>query len=227
MIALRRPETPVVVCADRVAGARHLVEKLGVDLILLDDGFQHRRLARDFDLVLHDCTLLERGCLRLLPGGRLREPLQALRRADLVLLNKWHSTANLRRNVRLLRRYYPGPLWIVKPATPKLLFFTQDIREEADIAAPVWAFCGLAHPGDFAHTLERLGMTIPLLSFRDHEPYGPATLKQLRSQLERLGRPVVTTWKDAVKLSPDIRSELQLQVLEQHWELQEYHETRD
>ena len=85
------PGLVVAVGADRVRAAETLLDQLGRHVILLDDGFQHRGLARDVDLVCFDSTESESN-LHLLPAGRLREPLRNLKRADAVVLTRWSES---------------------------------------------------------------------------------------------------------------------------------------
>ncbi len=87
LLAANLPAVPHVQEPDRVAGAREAIERHGCDIIVLDDGFQHRRLRRDLDLVLIDCTN-PFGYGYLLPRGLLREPLAGLRRADAIVLTR-------------------------------------------------------------------------------------------------------------------------------------------
>lgn len=208
LLSALAPQVPVVVDPDRVGGARRAVEQHGADVLILDDGFQHRRLARDLDIVLVD-ALWPFGAGHMLPRGLLREPLSGFGRAGFVVITR----ANLVPPERLeaithgLGRRAPGiptawcgelpgglrPLGaaVAEAAGPDLL------REGR------WgAFCGVGNPEGFALTLRRAGCDPAFLSvYSDHERY---TAAQVRLLLEHAARAdcdrVVTTEKDAVKV---------------------------
>jgi tetraacyldisaccharide 4'-kinase len=149
-------------------------------LHLLDDGFQHRQLARDFDIVL---VTPEDAHDRLLPGGRLRESLSALRRADAVVLTPGTSPEEL-------------------PLTGKLLWQVhRGICPEQVPPRPV-AFCGIARPQRFFEQLRSAGIAPAAeAGFRDHHAYTPADLERLLNMKRESGAAgFVTTEKDAVNL---------------------------
>jgi tetraacyldisaccharide 4'-kinase len=161
---------------------------------LLDDGFQHRHLARAVDIVL-----VHRGDLtdRLLPVGRLREPLAALTRADAVVLRE--EDAELA--VKLAPFLRSGvPLWRVKR---KL-----SVPSEGE---PVLAFCAIARPSDFFQALARERIEVAVKkSFRDHHRYTERDIKDLGVlALQYRCRAFVTTEKDTVKLDAELRERLE------------------
>ncbi len=195
-------QIPVVVAADRVAGARMIErERLG-DVIILDDGFQHRRLARDLDIVsvsLSDADEEQR-FLRgeVLPLGLFRESKDAaLRRATAVVgvSRKFSSTPYC---AQRLRQSLPG----------KVRFFGAQVLpnrlESLDgVAAPkggkIAAFCGIANPQGFFGTLQAMGYELVWQrAYGDHYACTAAELKKLLNQAQ--GLPLVCTEKDAVKL---------------------------
>ncbi|MEM8875973.1 MAG: tetraacyldisaccharide 4'-kinase [Planctomycetota bacterium] len=160
---------------DRVAGAATLLERRpDVTVLLLDDGFQHRRVARDFDLVLLDATN-PFGFGHVLPRGHLREPVTGLRRASAVLITKCD---------------------LADPPTPDFAgpVFTARQRVTVDVPEPFAAFCGLGNPGAFFASLPVEPHTTR--TFPDHHRYTDTDADALRS----IGLPLVCTRKDAVKL---------------------------
>ena len=192
LISSALPGLIVVVGSDRVAGARKAIE-LGCDRILLDDGFQHRRLARNLNILLWDArTLPEEE--NLLPRGRLREPLDSARRADALVLTHSDETAIDR------------AVWA--EAFPSLPGFTArhqpcGLISEEGTGPPrrVLAFCGIAQPDGFRHTLESQGIHIVRLkAFPDHHDYSDKELSDLATEAERARLPLVTTEKDWVKI---------------------------
>lgn len=180
LLIARKLGVPGVVGEDRYAAGRLAEEKFGPRLHLLDDGFQHRRLAREFDIVL-----ASPGDARdsLLPTGRLREPLSSLTRADAIVLT--NDTAG--DGLRLGRQQ----VW----------------RVTRDIVAPqtdesCLAFCGIARPLNFVAQLRAAGVMLAgTSSFRDHHRYSTEDIRQLlQLRKQRGAKAFVTTEKDAVNL---------------------------
>ncbi|WP_333785198.1 tetraacyldisaccharide 4'-kinase [Thermocrinis sp.] len=172
----------VLVCEDRYTGGNFAIKELGADLIILDDGFQHRRLRRNLDLVLLKDTDLRD---RLLPFGRLREPLDALKRADAVVLSyqdikEW----NLRIEKPVFKLYRIN--WRVVSFDGRLV----DYKDKTFVA-----FSGLGNNGQFFQTLVKLGIRVErFLSFPDHYHYRGFRLER--------GKLYLTTLKDFFKLEP-------------------------
>ncbi|MGI4855006.1 MAG: tetraacyldisaccharide 4'-kinase [Janthinobacterium lividum] len=165
---------------------------------LLDDGFQHRQLARAVDIVLF--TAADAADL-LLPAGNLREPLHALRRADILALRGEES--DLLQPV--LRRIFAGRVlprqWILNRSSA--------VVEGVIVAQPL-AFCGIARPDGFRQSLQSLGIKpVGFVALRDHQRYDTAVVKTLVQQAAAArANGFVTTAKDAVKLSDNLRREL-------------------
>jgi tetraacyldisaccharide 4'-kinase len=199
------PDVPHLQDRDRVSLARVAVEELESELLVLDDGFQHRRLARDLDLVLVD-ALDPFGQGRLFPRGLLREPLGVLRRAGVVVLSRADLvSASDRAAIRREAERRAGPLrWVEARHAPlELIDADGVVRPLADLArATIAAFCGIGNPEGFRRTLDPLCAT--LLDFRtfpDHHPYNAADVAGLATWSRDLGADLIlTTQKDLVKL---------------------------
>jgi tetraacyldisaccharide 4'-kinase len=183
LLIARRLGTPVVVGEDRYQAGLLAEEKFGPQLHILDDGFQHRALARDFDIVLvtsedpHD---------RLLPAGRMREPLSSLRRVDVVVLGD-DFLGSLPLDGKRIWRVERGI--VVKHVPPQ----------------PV-VFCGIARPQIFFRQLLSAGVEpVAEASYRDHHSY---TERDVQELLElgsaRQAGGYVTTEKDAINLGPHL-----------------------
>lgn len=203
LLARALPSVPIVADARRVVAAER-AEALGtpIDLHLLDDGFSHVALARDVDVVLLDATDPDGGG-GLLPVGLLREPLDALARADLVVVTKTEQ-ADPARALELARRHAPGvPVFRARTEVLGVADRAGSRVDPADLPdGTTVAVSGIARPEAFRATLAGMGI-VPAgqLDFRDHEPYGPASLGRIERALEECGATaVVTTEKDAVKL---------------------------
>ncbi len=191
LIATRCPGVRVFVDADRVASARAAASR-GFTTLILDDGFQHRRLARSTDLVVVDAEA-GFGNGRLLPAGPLREPISALSRASLIWLVRGAVTA-------------PLPSWpcpVIEVRTRAVDLISRDGRAEpleTLRGARVVALTGIARPERFHATLRELGAEIVETSAHaDHANFPAAELSRLTS----LGVPIITTEKDLQRLSAD------------------------
>lgn len=202
----RLPDVPHLQNPDRVAAAQIAIEELESQLILLDDAFQHRRIARDLDIVLLD-ALEPFGFEHLLPRGTLRETLAGLRRADVVVLTRADLLgADARQAIRQrVLRYRPDVVWVEASHAP------QTLRNSTGGTAPiahlagqrVAAFCGIGNPAGFRHTIQSCGYQLAeLREFPDHYHYTSSDVQTLVEWTDKLDvAAVVCTCKDLVKLA--------------------------
>jgi tetraacyldisaccharide 4'-kinase len=200
------PDVPHLQGADRVALARTAVEELESEVLLLDDGFQHRRLARDVDVVLIDATV-PWGHGYLLPRGLLREPPSSLRRASVLVLTRCdQAPAEQRERLRqTLARI--APQVPVVETTHRPVELSNSESENAPLEflreGPSAAFCGLGNPAAFRRSLLDLGARLEdFRVYPDHHAYSRADVEELRHWAGGLpaGAAIVTTQKDLVKL---------------------------
>jgi tetraacyldisaccharide 4'-kinase len=192
---------------DRARIASIAVEELDSQALVLDDGFQHRRLARDLDIVLLD-ALDPFGLDRPFPRGTLREPVSGLKRAHIIVLSKCDLIDRSGRDRVFARveRFLPdlADRWVEARHAPI------DVRDCDSASEPldslqgrrVAAFCGIGAPASFQATLASLGVSVvSFRAFGDHHPYSAADVSDLaswaRSQRADLA---LTTQKDLVKL---------------------------
>jgi tetraacyldisaccharide 4'-kinase len=200
------PDVPVVVNPDRVAGAAQARAQHNAGCLVLDDGFQHRRLARDLDIVLIDAlNPWGGGCL--LPAGRLREPAGSLRRADVLVITRANQAppAALEGLKRELGQRWPGRLLVIAEVVAERLFGRDgQVSPPADLRARrVLAVCGLGNPHTFGGLVRSLTPTCELLKFADHQSYGEPHIGRILTRArESRADSVVTTRKDWVKLAP-------------------------
>ena len=201
----RLPDVPGVQNPDRVAAAELAIHEFESQLILLDDAFQHRRIARDLDVVMLD-AMRPFGFDHVFPRGMLREPLSGLSRADAVILSRADGVppderARIRRTVA---RYAPRAAWVEVSHRPACLLSADGAREPlaALTRKRVAAFCGIGNPSGFRHTLANLGCD--LVDFRalpDHHAYRREDVTELSSWAARSGAELVLcTHKDLVKV---------------------------
>lgn len=198
-----------VVCdADRVSAARWARENLHADLFILDDGFQHLRLARALDIVTVDATSPWGGG-RMLPAGRLREPARALERADCVVITRADLAHDLEATRAEIVRACGGRSLVLtsRMRTRDVRSLDQERRgveyESGAERHPVAAFCAVGNPRAFFEQLRREGRELTLSrAFPDHHVFTEKELAELSSDAERSGaRALLTTAKDAVKLN--------------------------
>ncbi|MCC7290873.1 MAG: tetraacyldisaccharide 4'-kinase [Phycisphaerales bacterium] len=198
---------PGVVCLadpDRCRAARVAVERHGADALVLDDGFQHRRLARDLDLVLIDATC-PFGFDRLLPRGLLREPVEGLRRAHAVVITRADETdagALRALNARIESLCPKAPRLAARHRVAGLVDLEGNAAGELSAGCKVFAFAGIGNPRSFLSTLKRLGAEVVGTRWRpDHSYYSPRVAASLlREGAAHRADVLVTTEKDAVKL---------------------------
>ncbi len=203
----RLPDVPHIQNPDRVAAATVAAEELEMQVVVLDDGFQHRRLERDLDLVLID-ALEPFGFDWLLPRGFLREPVEGLKRAGVVALSRADLVSDVRREElrRRVAELAPDAAWIELAHTPTQLI-AGEISESLESlhGKRVLAFCGLGNPTGFRRTLEQCGAEIvDFIEFPDHHEYSRDDIEKLREALRSHGpAQVVCTHKDMVKVELD------------------------
>ena len=210
----------VIADADRVAAADWAKRKFGITAFILDDGFQHRKAKRDVDLVCIDATDPFGGG-KMLPAGRLREPLQNLKRADIIVITRANLVAdisNLRSEISNLNSGVP-----IFTATTSISRFVPLEEFHAKMQGPqnkferqgVFAFCGIGNPDNFFELLGRNDISMAgTHSFRDHHNYDQKDVAAIEEMARQNGGDILlTTAKDAVKLST-LKFELPCYVVE-------------
>jgi tetraacyldisaccharide 4'-kinase len=191
----------VISSADRIAAGREAIKDFGTDCFVLDDGFQHLRLARDLNIVTIDATNPWGGG-SLLPYGRLRETTDGLSRADCVVITRCDqidSIAALR--AEILRLTGERPIFESQMRAVRV----SPLRNGSEAIAPparVAAFCAVGNPSSFFENLRRFGYELALeKSFPDHHVYSQDEIDSLMRAAEEAGASsLITTAKDAVKL---------------------------
>jgi tetraacyldisaccharide 4'-kinase len=221
LLAERLKGEAAVICdADRVAAARWATENLGTDLFILDDGFQHLRLARDCNIVAIDATN-PWGNRRLFPAGNLRESPHQLARADGIVITRADDVtraAALKSEIDQLSKGRPVFLSRMRIAGWRKL--SGELKDSSVWAnelksGPVAAFCGVGNPESFFALLRRAGHTLcHTRVFPDHHYYSQEEINALVSQSAKRGaHALLTTAKDEVKLR-SLRVELPCYVVE-------------
>jgi tetraacyldisaccharide 4'-kinase len=210
------PEVPVYADSRRVRAAA-LASRDGCDVVVLDDGFQHRALARDLDILLVGAETWT-PTRRLLPRGPWREDMRAAARADLVMVTRKSTSAREAEALcteleRLLEGRLPVLQAAIEPRDRVPLHGGPARPLDTLAGTPVLAVAALAWPEPFVANLAAAGAQVELAAFPDHHEFTPA---EARSLAERAaGRPVVVTLKDAVKLRSLWTDEPEVWVLRQ------------
>jgi tetraacyldisaccharide 4'-kinase len=208
LLARKLKGIPVLVGKDRYQSGLYAQKNFSVDGVILDDGFAYLGLKRDLDIVLIDGDL-GFGSRELLPRGMLREPLPALARAGLFVINQAEDPREIE---ELLRRYNPGlPLFRSSFSPEKFINLENGKAVELEKVkeSRLLAFCGIAHPVSFRRFLQGLDLTLAeFIGYPDHYRYQQRDLESLRKIARNLGVDyLVTTEKDGVKLEGRIRKE--------------------
>ena len=197
--AVNNPMCCVVTCKDRVRAAKYAVDTLGCSIIILDDGFQHRRIARDIDIVLIDSEL-GFGNEKLLPAGPLRECKEAFKRVDkLVIVNKSDNNNRAEKYAKILAKKL-NKIAFVCNSQPDYIYNIVSGERLASGEA-ITALCAIGQPEQFYRFLENNYEIINKISYDDHHIYKQSELNQIKGI-------IVTTEKDAVKLSQFNRKDI-------------------
>ncbi|MDQ2975592.1 MAG: tetraacyldisaccharide 4'-kinase [Acidobacteriota bacterium] len=187
---------------DRVAAGQWAIGNLNTNVFVLDDGFQHLRLSRNLDLVVIDATNPWGGG-RLLPVGRLREPLKGLTRADCIVITRTDQVEDLTSLINDIHRVVGDvPILSSRMITSRLSTVNGKTIDNAHIKRPVGAFCGIGNPESFFNHLRREGYPLSFTrAFADHHNYNQAELGILvKGAKARGAEALFTTAKDATKI---------------------------
>ncbi|MHC4118134.1 MAG: tetraacyldisaccharide 4'-kinase [Planctomycetota bacterium] len=200
----------VIVNPDRVAGAARAIDKFDAKVLIMDDGFQHRRLARDLDIVAIDATR-PFGYGKLLPAGLLREPAASLKRAGAVVITRCDqvSETHLKALEEKLRAI--NPELVIAKSIHAAVSARKTDNEEVGIGQlkdkKIFTFCGIGNPDAFLNTVKALGSEVAgSIVYDDHHHYTDACLTDIRKQAQEAGANLVlTTQKDWTKVISDLR----------------------
>ena len=208
MMARHLSGIPIVVSRQRYQAGQVALERFGVDVLLLDDGFQHRQLARDVDILTVAAKRPLGSSARLLPAGTLREPPSAFRRADVILL----THTDLLHAKEKMKRLAPNALILESVHQPVCLYplaANKDGKKTNILDATkalegkrILAVCGIGNPDAFVTTLMQCSPeNVELLAYPDHHVYTDADLGQMDSVFQTVQADlIVTTQKDEGKL---------------------------
>lgn len=192
-----------VICdSHRSAAGRWAIDRLGSDVFVLDDGFQHLQLARDLNILTLDATN-PWGGRNPLPYGRMREPSSSLARADCVILTRTEQSDDLNALKDEIQHITDSPIFTSRMKTTLIRRLdSADPEKIESVNQPLMAFCGVGNPHSFFNHLEQEGLTVAhSRAFSDHHRYQQPDIDILVEEAEKHGATaLITTAKDAVKI---------------------------
>ena len=201
------PGIQVAVDEDRVDGVTHLLLEQGVEVVLLDDAFQHRRIDAGLNILLTDYQYLYCDDF-LFPAGNLRDVKSAAKRADIIVVSKSPETMNVEEQQQVADK--------LKPTNKQKIFFSyldydklkpltaKAEQCDADSAESVLLFCGIANHNPLIDKLKKQYKHLEVMTFADHHPYTENDVKSILKHFESLSgekKIIVTTEKDAARLT--------------------------
>jgi tetraacyldisaccharide 4'-kinase len=191
----------VISSADRIAAGREAIKDFGTECFVLDDGFQHLRLARDLNIVTIDATNPWGGG-RLLPHGRLRESIEGMSRADCVVITRCDQVESVSRLREEILRVTGGKPIFESHMRMVRVTPLKNGGETLSAPARVAAFCAVGNPVSFFENLRRAGFELAVeKSFPDHHVYSQDEIDSvIKAAKETCADALITTAKDAVKL---------------------------
>ena len=206
LLAHALPSVPIIVDSDRRRGARLAIDRHHADVLVLDDGFQHRRIARDLDIVLID-AICPFGYDAILPRGLLREDPGNIKRASMVILTHadqvgYIEITGIKSRMRSVLKGKAPILAVHRPVSLESLTSTESFDLEMVHGQKVLAYCAIGNGASFRATVEQLeGMIIYFREFRDHHNFTEAEITRLQNRADQMRCTfIVVTEKDAVKL---------------------------
>ena len=204
ILAKNCPKAEIIVNADRTAGAKKAITERNAKLLIMDDGFQHRKLARDVDIVAVDATE-PFGCEKLLPAGFLREPVSSLKRADAVVITRINQTRpgkidEIKKRILNISPNIVFASAIHKPICARLIKDKQIAINEL-AGKRLYAFCGIGNPDAFFQTLAELALNIVAARvYNDHHRYTESDITEIcEDGRYKQAEMIITTQKDWIK----------------------------
>ena len=220
MLARQLPKIPVVVGKQRYLTGKAALDHFKSDILILDDGFQHRQLTREVDILIIDATQ-PYGTGALLPIGTLREPITTIHRADIILLTRTDAVDTNIADLKVeLNQLAPNTPILESVHQPTSLYWLN--QSDAHSIMPIenltgkrlLAVCGIGNPDAFVATLEKYNPeAVGLLAFPDHHVYTESDLQKIHEQKQQCEAEwIVTTQKDEQKFA-SLFTELPIVVL--------------
>lgn len=209
LMASRLKGIPVYVGGNRYQTAVEILKRHSVDMLLLDDGFQHWGLDRDFDFITFDATTFKER-VGLLPYGKFREPLRHLKRSNCVILTRTDHLNDIEKERlnRLLHLAHPNAPMIEANYRPKHLLHIssgEQIFLDHLVGRRISAFAGIGNPDSFLRVARQFSQVVDFKVYLDHTFYSAKMMGQILRDAEKKGADLIlTTEKDAVRIPKDV-----------------------
>ncbi|MBN2181349.1 MAG: tetraacyldisaccharide 4'-kinase [Sedimentisphaerales bacterium] len=205
ILAENCPNAKVIINPDRIAGAAEAIEKFAAEILIMDDGFQHRRLARGLDIVTIDATR-PFGYEKIFPAGLLREPLSSLKRAHAVVITRCDQVSESDLNTIKTKLHAINPDIVIAKSIHSAAYAKTSENKNIPIqnlkAQKIFAFCGIGNPDAFFKTINALGAELTgSKTFNDHYSYSESDLADIYQQARFAKAGIIlTTQKDWTKI---------------------------
>ena len=199
------PQVDVIINPNRVIGAAQAIGKFKANVLVMDDGFQHRRLARDLDIVTIDATN-PFGYGRIIPAGLLREPVSSLKRSNAVILTRCDQVSQAQLTQIEDKVYDLNPKILIARSLHQPVFIKTIENRQVSLdeykGRKVFAFCGIGNPDSFINSLKKLEYeVVGSKIYDDHHNYSDSCLAEIKEQTRILGAELIlTTQKDWTKV---------------------------
>ncbi|MFK7924513.1 MAG: tetraacyldisaccharide 4'-kinase [Bacteroidia bacterium] len=217
-VALKFPTISVVVCEDRAVGIERLLAERSVELLVLDDAFQHRKVARNLDLVMIDAQRLPTQDA-VLPQGRLREPIKGLKRADLLVVNRISNAAEIEA-IKSELAQFNKPISFCQPQMQGVQAFGKAAVQKLSQlqGQKVLVFSGIGNHAYFVEQIRQTGaQIIAEKAFRDHYNYRDQDIELLVNLCPK-DAILLTTEKDYCRLGGRVSGQMWHYVpIQLHW----------
>ena len=210
LIGKKLNNVPIIVSKNRYEGIKKLINNYFVDVIIMDDGFQHRSIKRDLNVL----TISGKESLKnykLLPWGKMRESLSNINRSNLIVYTKTNLTPKIHQTIKKIY----SKNYIL--SNYQLQLYNYNLNQyNQNIAEPVFAFCGIADHNSFFESITQLGIIIKgKKHYRDHQNYSDRIIRNLLEKIKKLKlNTIITTEKDLVKLPKFFINTFQIYVLQ-------------
>ena len=201
LMACTLQQIPIIVCEDRCNGIQTLIDYYSIDVVLMDDGFQHRKVKRDFDIITISSNDSASNYY-LLPLGRLREPLKNIKRAQMVIYTKTDNFL-YQPSMSIIEKFYKNALEFSMEKFALMKVHQDGYKKTFPPEESVFAFCGIGEPESFFKSLDKFDIKLGgKRIFKDHQDYTSQIINELSNQVKASScKSVITTEKDLVKLS--------------------------
>jgi len=204
---------PVIVCEDRREAIHHLVNSSTVNIIIMDDGFQHRKVKRDSDIITISANDTKND-YRLLPWGKLREPFKNINRSNAIVFTKTDNFTppNIHTEVQSVLK---GSQFFSTMIPALMKYDSSGYHKSLTPTKPLFAFCGIGEPDSFFKSIKQLDLKSEgKRIFSDHQEYIESVITELSTQIKSSNcTAIITTEKDLVKLPESFLDEFETFVI--------------